>query len=381
MIKFNEYTFTRKDLDEPKKALLEQPLEGSGKYNGLCSRFIEREFKVPLALTTSSCTASLEMMALILGLRDGDEIIMPSYTFVTSASSFVRTGCKPVFVDINLNDLNLDEEKIESSITDRTKAILIVHYAGVACNISKIKKIAKKYNLYLLEDAAQSFGSKYREKYLGTFGDLSAFSFHGTKNISCGEGGALIVNNKSLIRKTYQVFDKGTNRQDFLDKKVDKYSWVELGSSFTMSNFSAALLYSQLRKYKTLNRSRLRIWNYYFKAFSKKKKDIYSLLSTQKYKIHNGHIFFLLFKQEDKKEIFLNEMTKRKIQCTTHYVPLHNSLFGEKISRTAGKMHNTIYAHKNLVRLPLWVGVDYKRVAKESLEVLKEINEGSNNTS
>ena len=374
-IPFNRSYIDQNDHKLVLDMLKNSPLEGGGEFNHKCESFIEKKFKIPKCLTTASCTAALEMMPLVLDLKAGDEIIMPSYTFVTSASSFVLRGCVPVFVDIKLDDLNIDESKIEAAITSRTKAILMMHYGGVACNFSSIKKIAKKHGLIILEDAAQAIGSKYRDKFLGSLGDLASYSFHGTKNITCGEGGAYLINKISLLKKSLKVYEKGTNRYDFLRSKVNKYTWGELGSSNILSNFASSLLFSQLKKSVFITNDRIKTWNKYFSYLSKHhfNNNLFRLSNVPNYASHNAHLFFMIFYSKKVMNTFREKMQNRGIQCSPHYTPLHLSPFGKQNSKVIGELKNTKLATENLIRLPIWPGINSDLVISSINDVFKEL--------
>ena len=267
-IPFNKSYVTKKDVENVKVSMIKESLEGGEKRSSnRCIEYIEKNFSVNCCLLTT-CTSALDLSALILQLKPGDEIIMPSYTFVSTANAFVLRGCKPVFVDIGSDDLNLNMDLVEEAITKKTKALVVVHYAGIACEMSKAIEICKKHNLFLIEDAAQAIGSKYKDKFLGSLGDLGTLSFHGTKNITCGEGGALLINKNKYLEKARIIFHKGTNRHNFATGKASKYNWRNVGSSFTLSNFSASLLIMQLKNHENINKERLKIWVKYNNFFS-----------------------------------------------------------------------------------------------------------------
>ena len=334
-------------------------LSGDGMYTEKCETWLKDFLGAHKTLLTHSCTAALEMTALLLDLKEGDEIIMPSFTFVSTANAFVLRGAIPVFVDINSDDLNINANLIENAITPKTKAIVIVHYAGVACDMEIIQKIAKSYNLYLIEDAAQAINSFYKNKPLGSFGDFSTFSFHNTKNIVSGEGGALVINNPNFSDRAEIIREKGTNRKQFLKKQVDKYTWVDKGSSFLPSELVAAFLWGQLENIKIITEKRTNAWNFYFETFSKKlNSSKYRLTKIQNHKKHNGHIFYLMFPNSEIRDRIMLQLYENHIRATFHYIPLHDSPFGNVNSKTYGDLSNTNKCSKGLLRLPIWSGID-----------------------
>lgn len=355
-------------------AQLRGQLAGDGFYTKNCNQWIEENLGVNKSLLTHSCTAALEMSAILMDLKPGDEVIMPSYTFVSTANAFVLRGAKPVFVDIRRDTLNLDERGLEEAITNKTKAIVVVHYAGVACEMDKIIEIAKNNNLFLIEDAAQAFGSKYKKQYLGSFGDLASISFHETKNIISGEGGCLIVNKRDWVERSEIVREKGTDRSKFYRGKVDKYSWVDIGSSYLPGELTAAFLYAQLVASNEITKSRIKIWEKYHESF----KDLeehgrVSRPMIPSYCEHNGHMYFLLLRDLKDREYFIEHMAQNKIGCVFHYVPLHSSSYGIKHSRIVGDLKNTVELSSRLVRLPMWVGLEnvQEQIIEVALKYLK----------
>ncbi len=352
-----------------KKTLTQSSLVGDGEFGKKCESWLNQHLDCHHSLLSPSGTAALEMSALLLDIKPGDEIIMPSYTFVSTANAFVLRGGVPVFVDIRPDTLNLDETKIEEVITPRTRAIVAVHYAGVACEMDEIKKITKKNNLYLIEDAAQAFLSRYKGKWLGSLGDLSACSFHGTKNISCGEGGALLINQKKFIRRAEIIREKGTNRSQFVRGEIDKYSWVEVGSSYLPSELQSAFLYAQLKQSHKITNQRLKLWNLYHEGLKQAEKEEKLtrpvVPSTCQ---HNGHMYYIILPSPKKRDQLIKALNKKGIQAVTHYVPLHSSPAGKKQGRTAGDLKVTARVSRCLVRLPLWIGIE-----KQIDWVLKEV--------
>jgi dTDP-4-amino-4,6-dideoxygalactose transaminase len=309
-------------------------------------------------MLTPSCTASLEMAAILADLEPGDEIIMPSFTFVTTASAFALRGAVPVFVDIRADTLNLDETLIEQAVTERTKAIVPVHYAGISCEMDEITEIARRHGLMVIEDAAQGLMSSYRGRPLGTMGSLGAMSFHETKNVTCGEGGALLVNDTDLVARAELVRDKGTNRSRFYRGETDKYTWVELGSSYGLSELNAAFLWGQLQDADKITERRLNIWNRYHDAFEEHER-----LGLARRPIvpdgcqHNAHLYYLLLPSPRQRSMLLAELADAEVNAVFHYVPLHSSPAGLRYGRTAGSLAQTDSLSARLVRLPLWAGM------------------------
>jgi dTDP-4-amino-4,6-dideoxygalactose transaminase len=371
MINFNKPILVGNEVEFIQDAINHYHLSGDGKYTKLCNEWFEKKLNVKKALLTHSCTAALEMSAILIDIQLGDEVIMPSYTFVSTANAFVLRGGVPVFVDIDKDNLNIDPSLIEASITSKTKAIVIVHYAGVVCNIEKIQEICTKHNLYLIEDAAQALLSQYKNQYAGTFGHLACFSFHETKNIISGEGGALIINDNSLIERAEIIREKGTNRSNFFRGQVDKYTWVDIGSSYLPSELIAAFLYGQLLNYNHIYTKRKEIWDYYYENIigEQIKKPFIPLNCNQNY-----HMFYLIFESNINREKFINKMKENKISAVFHYIPLHSSPGGKKFGKTYDNvLTNTDFISENLVRIPIWIGVDYIKVTNIINEILKSI--------
>ncbi len=359
-ISFNEPYFDEKILENIKSAFIDyRQVSGNGYFTQKCNDFLQKYLKVPSVFLTNSCTSALEMAAILAEIKQGDEIIMPSYTFVSTANAFVLRGGVPVFVDINPKTLCIDENLIEQAITNKTKAIVVVHYAGISCDMDKIKDIAKKHKLIFIEDAAQAISSMYKNQFLGTIGDIGALSFHETKNISSGEGGAIILNNEKYTERAEIIRDKGTNRKQFNLGTVDKYSWVDIGSSFLPSDIIAAYLYSQLASIGEINNKRLDDWEKYKNAFENfEKKDIIRLPYVPDYITqYNGHIFYLIFNSKEIRDNFINYMKDFSVLCVFHYIPLHSSKAGKKYGRISGEMKNTDNISDTLVRLPLFFGL------------------------
>ena len=359
MIRFNLPYLTGNEIKRISEVYEAGHLSGDGHFTKLCSSWLETNLPCQRALLTHSCTAALEMAAILIDIKPGDEIIMPSYTFVSSANAFVLRGGVPVFVDIKEDTLNIDETLIEKAVTPKTKAILPVHYAGVACEMDTILEIAKKYNLFVIEDAAQGIMSKYKGRSLGTIGDLGCFSFHETKNIISGEGGALVINNSNLINRAEIIREKGTDRVNFFRGTVNKYSWQDIGSSFLPGETTAAFLFAQLDQATEITKLRLEIWKKYNNFFLN-----YNDLGSIKIPLipksceANGHLFYLLMKNYSERANFINFMNLSKINCIFHYIPLHTSPAGMKFGRTASSMEITESISSRLVRLPFWIGLD-----------------------
>lgn len=325
----------------------------NGYFSKKSSKWLIKNLKVKDALLVHSCTAALEICALLLNIKKGDEIIMPSYTFVSTANAFVLRGGTPVFVDIDSETLNIDPNKIEKVITKKTKAIVVVHYAGISCDMDPILKIAKKYKLYVIEDAAQAILSSYKGRPLGSIGDLATLSFHDSKNIHCGEGGALLINNRKFLRRAKIIRDKGTNRDDFNNNIVKKYTWTDLGSSYGLSEINAAFLYAQLLKAKSIIKNRIKVWNNYHNLFYKLEKGG-KLTRPQipNYTKSNAHIYYLLVKKSLRDKL-IKYLKSQNIISLFHYIPLHTSYYFIKCYKKKINLINTNLISKSLVRLPL----------------------------
>ncbi len=358
-IPFNRPYVSGSELASIATSLANESLSGDGRFTALCNRWLEARTGSRKALLTHSCTAALEMSALLMDIGPGDEIILPSFTFVTSASAFVLRGAVPVFVDIRSDTLNIDESLIEAAITSRTKAIVAVHYAGVACDMDAIMAVAQKYNLYVVEDAAQALMSSYKGRALGSIGHLGCLSFHDTKNVISGEGGALLVNDDRFVRRAEIMRDKGTNRTQFLRGEVDKYTWVDLGSSFLPSEVTAAFLWSQLGCADEITSRRMRLWQCYHDAFER--AEIAGRIRRPTVTTdceHNAHMYYLVLPVECEREKFIEHLRAAGVQAVFHYVPLHSSPYGARVGRAVGPMTNTNALSECLVRLPMWIGLE-----------------------
>lgn len=358
-ITFNKPTYTGNEDYYVSQAIRSDKISGDGVFGKKCQEWFEKRFGCSKALLTPSCTHALEMAAMLINLQPGDEVIMPSYTFVSTANAFVIRGAKIVFVDIRPDTMNIDESLIEEAITPRTKAIVPVHYAGVACAMDEINALAAKYGLYVIEDAAQGVMANYKGKALGTLGHLAAYSFHETKNItSGGEGGMLIINDKKLLERAEIVREKGTNRSQFFRGMVDKYTWVDIGSSYLPSELQAAYLWGQLEVIDEITNNRLRSWENYMTAMSKLQSNgCVGLSSIPEYCSHNAHMFYIKCKNVDERTSLLLHLKNEKIFGAFHYVPLHTSPAGKKYSRFNKIDRYTTKESERLVRLPLWYGM------------------------
>ena len=354
-IPFHRPTVSSLELQYIQDAIARNHLEANGYYTQQCQQWLQNFLNAQKVLLTHSCTAALELCALLLDIQPGDEIIMPSYTFSSTANAFVLFRGVPVFVDIHPTTLNIDPQLIQQAITPKTKAIVAVHYAGVGCEMESLLEIAEKNNLYLIEDAAQALQAYYTEKPLGSFGHLSAFSFHATKNIVSGEGGALVINDSRFKERAEILAEKGTNRRQFLRGAVDKYTWIDKGSSYLPSELIAAFLLAQLEKSDVLTQQRLKIWNEYQESFKDNEAAQQLKRPTlPKEAQHNAHIYYLLLKNEETRKTLLQYLRNQGIQATHHYVPLHSAPAGLRLGKTVGSLTNTDIISKTMLRLPLW---------------------------
>jgi dTDP-4-amino-4,6-dideoxygalactose transaminase len=356
MIRFNFPHFAGTEMEYLQDVFKSGRLAGDGEYTKKCSQLLRGYLAGSnCVLLTHSCTAALEMAALLADIQAGDEIIMPSYTFVSTANAFVLRGGVPVFVDIRADTLNIDETLIEAAITPRTKAIVAVHYAGVACEMDAILDISKRHGLLLIEDAAQALGSSYRGRKLGTIGDLAAFSFHETKNIVSGEGGALVINNPRFIERAEIIREKGTNRSRFFRGEVDKYTWVDVGSSYLPGELTAAFLYAQLQHIDGINSLRKDIWGRYrSQLLELEQKGLFTLPTIPAGCEHNAHLFYLLADSHDEQSRLLAALKSVGIAAVFHYVPLHSCDAGARFGRAFGDMGVTVELASRVVRLPLY---------------------------
>lgn len=372
MIHFNVPPFIGTEFQYMHEAVENHKICGDGLFTKKCNEWLEKRFDARKVLLTTSGTTALEMAAFLCDLKPGDEVIIPSYTFSSTATAFVLTGAKLVFVDICPDTMNIDENKIEEAITDKTKVICAMHYAGVACEMDKIMDIASKHNLKVVEDAAQGVMSTYKGRALGTIGDFGCYSFHETKNYSMGEGGALVINDEKYIEKAEILREKGTNRSQFFRGQVAKYNWVDYGSSYLPSDLNAAYLWAQLNAADEINQNRLDIWNKYKNAFAGlEKKGIIELPTIPTDCIHNAHMFYIKCRDLETRTAYIDFMKANDILCVFHYVPLHSAPAGLKYGIFNGEDKYTTSESDRLVRLPLYYGMDpsdQQKVIDKTLE-------------
>lgn len=364
VIPFNRPYMTGKELWYVAQAHANGHLAGDGSFSRRCSSWLEHRIGCSKALLTHSCTAALEMAAVLIGLEPGDEVIMPSFTFVSTANAFVLRGAVPVFVDIRPDTLNLDESKLEAAVTPRTRAIVPVHYAGIACDMDPIMAIAARHDLFVIEDCAQGILSNYKERPLGSIGHLAALSFHETKNIISGEGGALLVNDTRFIERAEIIREKGTNRSAFFRGQVDKYTWVDIGSSYLPGEILAAFLWAQMEEADAITSRRLGLWTHYHQCFEaaersgKIRRPIVPADCT-----HNAHMYYLLAPDLECRTRFIDRLQSKDIHPVFHYIPLHSSPMGRRVGRCAPGMAHTAGVSDRLVRMPLWLGLEEHQAA------------------
>jgi dTDP-4-amino-4,6-dideoxygalactose transaminase len=376
MIPFNKPYFTGKELHYISEAHARGQLAGDGYFTKKCNAWLEEKTCCHKALLTHSCTAALEMAAILADIQPGDEVIMPSYTFVSTANAFVLRGAVPVFVDIREDTLNIDERLIEAAITPRTKAIVPVHYAGVACEMDTIMAIAHNHNLLVIEDAAQGVMATYKGRPLGSIGDLGCYSFHETKNIVSGEGGALLINNTAFADRAEIIREKGTNRSQFFRGQVDKYTWVDIGSSYLPGELIAAFLWAQMEEAEAITNKRLEIWNRYHEAFV----ELEASGRLRRPVIpddceHNAHMYYLLLRDLEDRSRFIAQTKERAICCVFHYVPLHSSCFArDGKGESPPRLRLTSEYSDRLVRLPLWIDLvsQQNKIICSALESLQD---------
>lgn len=372
MIGFNVPIFIDESVDCIKEAINNRKICGDGEFTKKCSNWMETKFNSNKVLLTTSGTSALEMAAILLDIKDGDEVIMPSYTFVSTADAFVMVGAKVIFVDVNPKTMNIDENEIEKAITSKTKAIVVVHYAGISPDMDKIMKIAKEHNLKVVEDAAQGFMAKYKGQYLGTIGDLGCYSFHETKNYSMGEGGAISINDPKLIERAEIIREKGTNRNKFFRGEIDKYTWVDYGSSYLPSELNCAYLYPQLKRADEINNIRLSAWNYYANNLKElEEKGKIEIQYLPEYSKHNAHMFYIKTKNLEERTELIKYLKENGIQAVFHYIPLHTSPAGKKFGVFHGEDKYTTIESERLVRLPMY----YELTRKDQDEVISKIKE------
>jgi dTDP-4-amino-4,6-dideoxygalactose transaminase len=355
VIPFNRAQITSDDIELALNAVARGHTAGAGTYTSNCEKLIADSLGNDRALLTTSCTHALEMSALLLNLQPGDEVIVPSYTFVSTASAFALFGATPVFVDSDSRTLNINPELVEAAVTPRTRAMCVVHYGGVACDMEALGAIANRHNLILIEDNAHGLFARYKGRHLGTFGTLATQSFHETKNITCGEGGALIVNDANFVERAEILREKGTDRSKFLRGQVDKYTWVDIGSSWVMSDLLAAILYGQLQRADSINTQRVAIWNRYHADLAEwaEKYDVTRPHVPEGCE-HVGHVYHLRFRQAEQRARFIDHMKQHGVSCVFHYQPLHVSPVGRRFGGFPGQCPVAEHAGDCLVRLPLF---------------------------
>ncbi len=372
MIHFNIPPYTGKEKDYIQQAIENHKICGDGEFTKKCSHWLEEKTGTKKALLTTSCTHATEMAAILLNIGDGDEVIMPAYTFVSTADAFVMRGAKVVFVDIRPDTMNLDENLIEAAITEKTKAIVPVHYAGVACEMDKIMEIAKKYHLAVVEDAAQGMMASYKGKALGTIGDFGCISFHETKNYSMGEGGALFIQDKNYIENAEIIREKGTNRSKFFRGQIDKYTWVNYGSSYLPSDMNAAYLYAQLECADKINIERINLWNLYYenlKPLQDSKKIELPVVPNGC--IHNAHMFYIKTKDIKERTELIQYLKENQILAVFHYIPLHTAPAGIKFGRFSGEDLYTTRESERLLRLPMYYGLRQNQIEYICSKIMK----------
>lgn len=363
MIPFNKPYLTGKEAHYIYDAIYTGKLSGNGKYTKLCQSFFEKRYGFKKTLLTTSCTDALEMCAMLLNIKEGDEVIVPSYTFVTTALAFVRQGAKIIFADVLSENPNLDISKLEPLITEKTKAIVAVHYAGVSVEMDPLMDLAEKYNLFVIEDAAQSIDSFYKGKPLGTIGHLSTFSFHETKNIISGEGGLLGINDEQFVSRAEVIWEKGTNRASFFRGEVNKYGWEDIGSSFLPSESIAAFLYAQLENLEDIQERRKDIWNKYYKSF-KKIEGVVRLPNIPSFATNNAHMFYLVFKDLSQRTRFIKHSKENNVLSVFHYLSLHKSSYYLRNNKERPELKQCDYYADTLVRLPLFYDLTNNEVLK-----------------
>lgn len=356
MIGFNVAPFVGKELEYMKQAVDHHKICGDGEFTRKCSRWMESKTESSKVLLTTSCTHATEMTALLCDIQPGDEVIMPSYTFVSTADAFVLRGAKVVFVDIRPDTMNINEKLIEDAITEKTKAIVPVHYAGVSCEMDEIMEIARLHNLYVIEDAAQGIMSTYKGRALGAMGEFGCFSFHETKNFSMGEGGALLIREQQFIERAEILREKGTNRSKFFRGEVDKYSWCDMGSSYLPSDLNAAYLWAQLEMAEEITANRMNTWNMYDRAF--RGVEYLEVPTIPPECEHNAHMYYIKVKNLEERSELISFLLKNDIKAVFHYVPLHSSQAGRKFGRFHGEDVYTTKESERLLRLPLYYGME-----------------------
>lgn len=370
MISFNKPPYVGEEIKYIEETVKAQKICGDGQFTKKCNKWFEDKTGAAKVLLTTSCTHATELAALLLDIQPGDEVIMPAYTFVSTADAFVLRGATAVFVDINPKTMNIDENLIEDAITEKTKAIVPVHYAGVSCEMDKIMEIAKKHNLYVVEDAAQGVMSTYKGKALGTIGDYGCYSFHETKNYSMGEGGALLIRDGKNAELAEIIREKGTNRSKFFRGQIDKYTWVEAGSSYLPSDMNAAYLWAQLQKADEINENRLQSWNRYYEGL----KDLeeagkIELPYIPEYCEHNAHMFYIKAKDLEERSALISYLKENGVTAVFHYIPLHTAPAGKEYGRFHGEDKYTTKESERIIRLPMYYELD-EQDAKKVMDLI-----------
>lgn len=357
-VPFNKAFIAGRELYYIAQAVARGELKGDGPFTRKCSEWIQSTFSIQRALITHSCTGALEMAAILFNLEAGDEVIMPSFTFTSTANAFLLRGAQPVFVDVDADDLNISPEHTEAAITSKTKAVCVMHYAGVACQMDRFQSICKAANIRLVEDAAHAIMAKYKDKWLGSIGDLATFSFHETKNYSCGEGGALLLNSSKFAERAEIIREKGTNRSKFFRGEVDKYSWCDVGGSFLPSEIISAFLYGQLEHAFEINDKRLEIWNRYYELLQPlQNRGYFTLPKIPAYAQHNAHLFYLLLDSEEERNALMSHCKRNGVGAVFHYIPLHLSPMGEHLGYRPGQLPVSEDIASRILRLPIFMEI------------------------
>lgn len=362
-INFNVPPYTGKEMEYMKEAVRNQKICGDGPFTRKCSQWIEAQTKTARCLLTPSCTQATELAALLLDIKEGDEVILPSYTFVSTADAFVLRGAVPVFVDIRPDTMNIDEKLIEAAVTERTRAVVPVHYAGVACEMDTIMEVAGRHRLFVIEDAAQGLMSFYKGRALGTIGDFGAFSFHETKNYSMGEGGALLIRDGRYVEEAEIIREKGTNRSKYYRGQIDKYTWVNYGSSYLPSDMNAAYMYAQLEIADEINNARLELWNRYYRNLEPLRlAGRIELPTVPEDCVHNAHMFYIKAADIRERTALIDHLKQKDILSVFHYIPLHTAPAGIKFGRFHGEDRYTTRESERLARLPMYYGLTLEQV-------------------
>lgn len=375
-VPFTKPMRTPSELGLIEEVLMSGKSWGGGRFTQLSQEFLRKSFSSKASILTTSATDALEMAAVLLDIKPGDEVIVPSYTFVSTANAFVSRGAIPVFVDVHRGNQLINPSLVEAAITDKTVAILPVHYGGNSCDMTKLTSIAKKFNLKLVEDAAQAIGAKRDGVAVGSQGDLSCLSFHGTKNIVSGEGGALMIRDEDLVERAHHVSEKGTNRRDFVKGRIDKYTWVDLGSSFILSEVLAAYLWAQLQHLDEITKRRVDTWKQYFEGLDAEQELLSSMgIFIPNEPSLNGHLFPMIFSSQTDRDAFITGMREESIEVVSHYTALHSSAGGQKYGRLGSAMENTNWITNGLVRLPIWSeeGLPIDKILQSAISVVEQM--------